>query len=138
MLQYPTNVYPQDIAMASAQHPTMKFTFNGDILTSVWSKFYDYNSGELVYSNSAARNTKTPIAYNGEEYPVPPPYSLQVGNDYMYQMMLTQSSVDGSEDIYDMPIVRGEVESASGTEIMIEDKITNIYEWNVYQNVFYQ
>lgn len=142
MLQYPTNVYPQDTAIAAAVSPRMYFTFNGDILTTVWSRFYDYNSGELVADVPSGATPRTPQAYNGERILTPVPsqrqgeeYPLQQGNDYMYQMMLTQSTVDGSDNIYDMPIVRGEVESVSGTEIMIEDRITNIYEWNVYQNV---
>lgn len=142
MLQYPTNVYPQDTAIADAVRPYMYFTFNGDILTTVWSRFYDYNSGELVADVPSGATPRTPQAYNGERILTPVPsrrqgeeYPLQQGNDYMYQMMLTQSTVDGSDNIYDMPIVRGEVESVSGTEIMIEDRITNIYEWNVYQNV---
>lgn len=142
MLQFPTNVYPQDIAIASAERPYMYFTFNGDILTTVWSKFYDYNSGELVADVKSGATPRTPIAYNGEMVLTPTParrpgesYPIQVGNDYMYQMMFTQSTVDGSDNIYDMPIVRGEIISASGTEIMIKDQINNIYEWNVYQNV---
>ena len=140
MLQYPTNVYPQSIAVTDIEGSSnhwMNFIFNGDILTSVWHKFYDYNSGEIALTFNFNIGFRHPIAYNGEKYSTGiygGQGDLQRGKDYMYQMMLTQSSVDGSENIYDMPIVRGTVLSASGTTVLISKGINNIYEWNVLSN----
>lgn len=137
MLQYPTNVYPQNIAIADIEHPWLYFTFNGDILTSVWTNFYDYNSGEIAGTGRHYIAPRYPMRYNGEEYLMPTVGAgrLQQGKDYMYQMMFTQSSVDGSENIYDMPIVRGTVLSVSETTVLISSGINNIYEWNVFEDI---
>lgn len=138
MLQFPTNIYPQNVAFDPTIEDTynrLRFIFNGDILTTANFKIYDYNSGELVSESHYSKPDRTPWHYNGEEATFRNGTlgdDLTVGNDYVIQMMLTQSLVDGSENICDMPVVRGKVVSViSGSAIKIEDGIENIYEWEI-------
>lgn len=131
MLQFPTNVYPQNVAFDANNQQSLTCVFNGDVLSSVWYKAYDYYSGSLV--STSHRRT---LAYNGESGGISlNTGSFENGNDYVIQLMYTQTTADGTENVYDMPIVRGNILSASGTSIMIADKIQNIYEWNVSNNV---
>ena len=136
MLQFPTNVYPQNIAVDITRDYLMSFEFNGDILSNIFIKEYDYSSGDLIRSHwKAGSGARLPIGYNGDVVSIDldgnNPHLLTNGNDYYAQMMLVQMSTDGLECIYDMPIVRGQIESASGTNVTIADNIMNIYEWNV-------
>ena len=58
MLQYPTNVYPQNIAVdlfpEGADDNTsvlnFSFTFNGDKLTRMWQSFYDAETYNCTYN----------------------------------------------------------------------------------------
>lgn len=136
MLQFPTNVYPQNIAVDITRDYLMSFEFNGDILSNIFIKEYDYSSGDLIRSRwEAGSESRLPIGYNGDVVSINldgnNPHLLTNGNDYYAQMMLVQMSTDGLECIYDMPIVRGQIESASRTNVTIADNIMNIYEWNV-------
>lgn len=138
MLQFPTNVYPQNVAFDANNQQSLTCVFNGDILTSVWYKAYDYYSGSLVSTSyrKSGQGARQAIGYNGDGGGIAlTTSSFENGNDYVIQLMYTQSTADGADNIYDMPIVRGNILSASGTSIMIADKIQNIYEWNVSNNV---
>lgn len=137
MLQFPTNIYPQNVAFDPAvidDKNHVSFIFNGDVLTTANFKIYNYNTGEFVEESHYATQDQTPWHYNGEEvsFVNGTLSSLVAGNDYVIQMMLTQSTVDGYKNIYDMPVVRGkvvEVPTGTITSLIIEDKINNIYEW---------
>lgn len=135
MLQFPTNVYPQNVAFDPTIADTnnrLSFIFNGDILTTANFKIYDYMTGSLVKASHYATEEGEPWHYNGEEVSFANGTlgnGLTVGNDYVIQMMLTQCDADGLI-ICDMPVVRGRVQSVTSThEITIEDGINNIYEW---------
>lgn len=135
MLQFPTNVYPQNVAFdptVADDNNRLKFIFNGDILTTAHFKVYDYMTGELTRTSFYATPEGEPWHYNGEEVSFVNGTlgdGLSAGNDYVLQMMLTQCDADGLI-ICDMPVVRGKVQSiTSAHEINIEDKINNIYEW---------
>ena len=137
MLQYPTNVSPENTEFdpnVIDENNRVLFTFNGDILTAAFFKIYDYTTGELVSGSFYAKDDRTPIRYNGEilTFSNGTLSDLEAGHDYVWQMMLTQSSTDGSENIYDMPVLNGEIQTdytSGSTSIFIENKITNIYEW---------
>lgn len=137
MLQFPTNVYPQNVAFDPTivdSNNRVWFIFNGDILTTANFKIYDYNTGEMVSESHYATQNRTPWRYNGEEvtFANGTLSELTAGNDYVMQMMFTQSTTDGSKNICDMPVVRGKIVTVtSGSGIAIEDKINNIYEWEV-------
>lgn len=135
MLQFPTNVYPQNVAFDPTvvdENNRLKFVFNGDILTTAHFKVYNYMTGELVATSFYATPEGEPWHYNGEEVFFVNGtlgHDLSIGNDYVIQMMLTQCDADGYT-ICDMPVVRGKVQSGSSThQFTIEDKINNIYEW---------
>lgn len=135
MLQFPTNVYPQNVAFDPTvvdDNNRLKFIFNGDILTTAHFKVYNYMTGELVRASFYATPEGKPWHYNGEEVSFANGTlgdGLSAGSDYVLQMMLTQCDADGLI-ICDMPVVRGKVQSVTSThEIIIEDKINNIYEW---------
>lgn len=139
VLQFPTNIYPQNVAFDPAisdENSTIRFVFNGDFLTTISYRVYNYMTGELLYEAYSAPSTRQPQYYNGDtvEYREGALCGLQTGQDYVIQMMLTQSST--LDLVYDMPVVRGEVQTgSSGTSIMIEDKINNIYEWTTYNGL---
>jgi hypothetical protein len=148
VLQFPTNVYPQNIAIDKDDYlgggvSHLKFLFNGDFLTSVWVRIYNYSTGgvenDQIYdaiSMSMSENSRSVMYYNGEQFYGSDIFrNLSNNEDYAFQMMFTQSTADGSENIYDMPVVRGNILSADGTSIMIADGISNIYEWNVSNNI---
>ena len=138
MLQYPTNIYPQNVAIDANESNSLRCVFNGDILTSVWYKAYDYYTGGLVSSSyrKSGRGTRAALEYNGGDGGINLNMSsFTNGSDYVIQLMYTQSTADGSSNIYDMPIVRGNVLSSSGTSVMIAEGISNLYEWNVSNNV---
>lgn len=139
MIQYPTNVYPDNATFDPTVIDTrsaVSFTFNGDILTAAYYKIYDYYTGE-VSSTSAIRNPDgSVLRYNGEDLQLIAGSlsQLSVGGDYVMQMMLTQNTADGSEPVYDMPIFRGTLlpaqDAASQSVAMIEKDVTTIYPWN--------
>ena len=103
MLQYPTNVYPQNIAVdlfpEGAEDNTVvlnfSFTFNGDELTRIWQSFYDGETNKEIYTRY--RNHNIPTYFNGETVSA---FSLTYGQskeyfkpnkDYMYNYILGQT-----------------------------------------------
>lgn len=139
MIQYPTNVYPDNVTFDPTVidvNSAASFTFNGDILTAAYYKVYDYHTGEMA-STSAIRNPDSSVLrYNGEDLRLVNGSlsELEVGRDYVMQIMLTQNTADGSEIVYDMPIFRGTLlpaqDAASQNVAMIEKDVTTIYPWN--------
>lgn len=136
MLQFPTNIYPQNVAFdptVADDKNRLKFIFNGDILTTANFKIYNYDTGELVSTSFYATESGEPWKYNGEEVIFARGTlgdGLSVSNDYVIQMMLTQRTADGQSLMCDMPVVRGRVVRGDSTfNFFIQDKINNIYEW---------
>lgn len=136
MLQFPTNIYPQNVAFdptVADDKNKLKFVFNGDILTTANFKIYNYATGEFVSASWYATENGEPWRYNGQEVSFANGTlgdGLSIGNDYVIQMMLTQRTADGLSLMCDMPVVRGKVVNGGSTfNFFIEDKINNIYEW---------
>jgi len=140
MIQYPVNIYPQDIAIdanAITQGAVpVSFTFNGDVLTDIILRFYNYNSGEIIktvfYSGQYYNGSNVSLPYLSADF--------VNGQDYVLQMILAQKNNDS--DIYDMPVLSGKVakqQSATGdnSKILVESGITSIYEWGEDNGFFY-
>lgn len=56
MLQYPTNFYPENVAIDTDAENNIEFTFNGDFLTAVTFRTINYMTGEAVDSYCVAAN----------------------------------------------------------------------------------
>lgn len=140
MIQYPTNVYPNDIAIDPDKITNgstyVSFTFNGDILSNIIYRFYNYRTGEIevvFFANETA--------YNGET--VSTSYlkgGFVAGEDYVLQMMLVQKNAS-NDDLYDMPVLSGTVPKqnaavGSNKKIIVESGITQIYEWGESDGVY--
>ena len=139
MVQYPTNVYPDNVcfdADVSDSNNRIAFQFNGDIMSGILYHVYNYNTGELVYDTGAMYQSHTPWAYNGQEYSTFEGLfvdELDNGEDYALQLMPIQYTADGSSPLCDMFMLRGLVQQnylTTDTYMVIEDKISSIYEWN--------
>jgi hypothetical protein len=138
VVQYPTNVYPENIAFDSTVldcNNTISFKFNGDILTGALYNVFDYNTGELVLTKGYVNQLRTPIAYNGRELKMTNGFlnDLDNGKDYAMQIMVLQWQSDGTTPLCDMFVLRGQTQenylTTDNTIITIEDKISSIYEW---------
>lgn len=144
MLQYPTNLnldgqtFDPEIA---AFNNKISFTFNGDFLTHVLYKVYDYNTGEQVkvsgsaYPSPSGYQDHRVLKYNGETFETAYGYlsSLTAGHDYALQLQLVQYTRDGSAPLCDMFVLRGLTQEnylTTDTYVTIEDNIANIYEWD--------
>lgn len=144
MLQYPTNLnldgqtFDPEIA---AFNNKISFTFNGDFLTGVLYKVYDYNTGKQVKVNNAdypspnMNQNHSVLYYNGEVFETS--YGklsqLVAGKDYAIQMQLVQFNKAGTAPLCDMFVLRGLTQQnyvSSDGYITIEDNISNIYEWD--------
>lgn len=136
MIQYPTNVSPENVAIVSSRRD-IDFTFNGDILSTVTYRIRNYDTGDIVYSGVAAHSDLEPLGYNGSYIPrsVMSSSFLTSGQNYTLQMMLTQHTADSTTPIYDMPVLSGTIlprQSAVGgsaTQICAEKNISAIYPW---------
>lgn len=145
MLQYPTNFYPENVAIdrslpQSDDTTKLRFTFNGDILTCLWIKVFDYATGALVTHRLRSAAALLPWKYNGDEVEILNMFSACTnGNDYVVQMILAQCNQTGTGNIYDMPVLGGSLQETmtSATSLKIEDGIENIYEWG-YDNGLYK
>lgn len=141
MLQYPINVYPDNITLDLANNNAnkIKFTFKGDVLTQYLWRLYDYDTETVVSEKKTIDYNQmlTPIAYNNEGVVSNAEWGdLPRDKEYRYimQFMFTQSDYTDRvyENIYDRFVLRGETNEAytSGTSLVIEDRINLIYEWN--------
>ncbi len=146
MLQYPINVYPDNVAFDSTKNTYQRnihFTNKGDFLTCAYWRLYNYDTQEIATVGGAQvlgiikNATLTPLAYNNEEVQSELTFAnLPVGR-YILQMMLTQTRTNKTNtsfiNIYDRYVSRGKLTAAytTGDEtIKIEDKVNVIYEWN--------
>ena len=136
MLQYPTNFYPENVAIDTDAENNIEFTFNGDFLTAVTFRTINYMTGESADSYRVAAN-QVPRWYNGDRVMVRGLSNLTNGDDYIIEMLLTQTDDSGSP-LYDMAVLSGtvySVQSDNKTSIFIADRITNIYEWDKSKSI---
>lgn len=129
MIQYPTNVKPSNYAFDAAKQTgesVIEYTFNGDILTHAIYQIFDYETYEKVYE----------VTYIEEKYSgykvahSIPANTLTNGRNYIMQMLLCQKTTDGTDFIYDIPVLGGTIEEinvSDNTKIYIEPEITAIY-----------
>lgn len=134
MLEYPSNFYPCDIAIDKndSSQNYIGFTFNGDMMSAAYFRGDDYTTGITTGIGGVASSTGRPICYNGQWFAVNGSDLFVNGHDYTGQVLITQRSVDGTENIYDIPVLNGEVQedyTSGATKIVIEDKIASIYQW---------
>lgn len=147
MLQYPTNVYPADSTFdATVNDDTnkLKFTFNGDIFTGVLFKVYNYDTGEFIKDGAYMLQNHAPIGFNGDTIETDtgffgytgsanPP--LVNGTNYVLQLQLVQFKQSVNEPLYDMFVLRGDIQedyNSSTDYVVIKTNIPNIYEWDTY------
>lgn len=144
MLQYPTNVSLDGQTFdpsVSDNNNKLSFTFNGDYLTGVLYKVYNYNTGELIkvsgniYPSPSMYQDHTILKYNGQTFETENGFlsQLTAGNDYAIQMQLVQFNLAGTAPLCDMFVLRGLTQQnyiSSDGYITIEDNISNIYEWD--------
>lgn len=140
MVQYPTNIYPSGTtfdASVSDDNNRVAFTFNGDIMSNALYHVFDYNTGEQVLETASGYQDHSPIGYNGTEFESARGFfgSLTNGKDYAFQILIPQFTMTGNprEPLCDMFVLRGTTQEnyvASDGHIVIEDKISNIYEWS--------
>ena len=138
MLQFPTNVFPQNNAVDVSKDVIRSFTFNGDRLAWVYDQTYDNDTGKKVLVSYAPLNGNgKPFKYNGETVEIlSNSYTgvLENGKDYSHQMVLMQRDENGN-NIYDIYIGRGRLlEDGNSSVMYIESSLNNIYE---FQNEYY-
>lgn len=144
MLQYPIDVYPDNVAVdkySELNDRRVHFTFKGDFLKAFVIRFYDYNSGNVVSNDAPVYDFDDEglvfkhIGYNNTTVysgaiigNLPQPKSL------IMQMML----IEGSRSVAGVDpsrfVLRGRLEEgceSGSTTIKIENKINNIYEWDL-------
>ena len=119
----------------------MKFIFNGDRLSYVDIRVIDMATSvqTSVYSVSEDDSYGNLPRYNGEEFATTTnvPY-LQNGHDYVWQVMLAQRNLSGTDNLYDIPVCRGTVPFKTGGDtpstILFVDSNLPIYEWGYNGN----
>lgn len=149
MLQHPINVYPDKTAFATADsnyYRGIQLTFQGDMLSSLYWRLYNYDTGAIALENKIYGEQMRPICYNNGKVEIPNIFtSLGVGR-YVMQFMMTQTRVDQDDEtpnrinVHDRFVSRGKLVQAyvraSQTSIVIEDNIRVIYEWNKNGSVY--
>lgn len=147
MLQYPTNVYPADATFdANVNDNTNRigFTFNGDIFTGMLYKVYNYDTGEFVKDGAWMDQTHVPLGYNGDYkesatgiFGYSGHNPLTNGTNYVFQLQFVQFTKDGSAPLYDMFVLRGDIQEdydSTTDYVTIKTDIPNIYEWDTYSD----
>lgn len=135
MIEYPTDYYPNDVAFdinATDGSNAISFIFNGDAMSGAYFRGYDYTTGEVLSTGGVASESGKPFRFNGEKFQLTPMAGLINGHDYTAQVLITQRNMSGTENIYDIAVLSGELQRechVGDTSIYIEDRITNIYEW---------
>lgn len=141
MIQYPTNVSPQNIAIdaTSTANTHVTFTLNADCLSYVRYRIFEYDTGEIVVNDTKYNTGFSPLGYNG--YKISTSFGSNIltnGKDYILQMMLCQRTADGTEFLYDMPVLGGVVTgSPARNKIYVAKDITSIYPWGYTSGVYY-
>lgn len=146
MLQYPIDFYPDGNTIdpsGNVNQRTLKFTFKGDILLGWAWRVYDYDTEEELTLSSPFHyaGVGTGFHYNNESisdnvaFSDVTTYPIDTEHRYVLQCCLFQGT--GLNNlIHDRFVLRGEladdyVHSTDLTNMLIEDKINLIYEWNV-------
>lgn len=141
MIQYPTNVSPQNIAIDATDtiDTHITFTSNADYLSYVRYRIFEYDTGKMVVNDVNYKTDFSPLGYNG--YKISTNFGNGVlvnGKDYILQMMLCQRNANGTEFLYDMPVLGGVVaNSPARNKIYVADNITSIYPWGYTSGVYY-
>ena len=151
MLQYPINVYPDHTAFdprESNYYKGIKLTFQGDMLSALFWKLYDYDTGSLISQNKIYGTQMTPLCYNNGEIAIPNIFASLSDGRYVFQLMMTQTRTAVTTypttteyervNVHDRYISRGKTAEAyaSGTSITIEEDIKVIYPWNKNGDVY--
>lgn len=144
MLQYPINVYPDNVAVdktSSSNDRDVHFTFKGDILKAYVVRFYDYKTGNVatndtpIYDYDSTNLVFNNIGYNNGFMSASGLLtSLQTTGSYIMHMMMIEGSVSTGGLNVSRFVLRGKTTAAclsGATTIKIEDKINNIYEWDL-------
>lgn len=139
MLQYPTNVSPENTAKP-ASSTIMSFTFNGDRLSYYNIKATDMATGEKIgigYWGEAMESHGGCPAFNGDQITMATSaQGLTDGHDYVWQVMMSQRDLAGENNLYDIPVCRGSIQSGgSGSPtVLFIDKHLPLYEWGYNGN----
>ncbi len=140
MIQYPTNVSPQNMAIDAADvtDTIVTFTSNADFLSYVRYRIFEYDSGRMVAEFSKYENGFKPLGYNG--YTISTNFGKDIlvnGKDYILQMMMCQRSADGAEFLCDMPVLGGVVDGSPGRNVIyVAENIASIYSWGYNSGVY--
>lgn len=141
MIQYPTNVSPQNTAIdaTNTADTHITFTSNADYLSYVRYRIFEYDTGKMVVNKINYKTDFLPLGYNG--YKISTSFGNDVlanGKDYILQMMLCQRTADGTEFLYDMPVLGGVVTGSSArNKIYVAENITSIYPWGYTSGLYY-
>ena len=106
MLQFPTNVYPHNVAVEiDEKHPfTSSYTFNGDLLRWGLCDYYDNVTGEKTLHAYFPKGGSIGTYYNGDTVRIGHQYTISYfdnGYDYKYRYTLFQSDpteVENNDD----------------------------------------
>lgn len=142
MLQYPTNVSPENTAKP-ADATKMSFTFNGDRLSYYRIRATDLETNTKIgieyKSEDMESNNGLPL-YNGEQLTMANNASgLTNGHNYVWQVLLAQRDLAGENPLYDIPVCRGAiigVDPNDTTKIYIDSKLP-LYEWGYSSGAYY-
>lgn len=138
MLQYPTNVSPENTAKP-ADATQMSFTFNGDRLSYINVKATDMATGERVGIGYYSEDMGNVLPrYNGDTVTFPPDHYAQGlidGHDYVWQVLMAQRDLSGANNLYDIPVCRGSIKASTvdNTQIYIDQNLP-LYEWGYNGN----
>lgn len=138
MIQYPINPSTETFDATEAGHGCFA-TFQGDILTYQHIKIFNYDTGEIVWNSLYGKPDASPIAYNGQTFNTlfRDDRPCENGKRYVWQVSMTQKTIDGSSFIYDMPVLGGRLSrDSSGTTLYIADNLTSIYPWGKLGNIY--
>lgn len=138
MIQYPINPSTETFDATEAGHGCFA-TFQGDILTYQHVKIFNYDTGEVVWNSLYGKPDASPIAYNGQTFNTlfRDDRPCENGKRYVWQVSMTQKTIDGSSFIYDMPVLGGRLSrDSSGTTLYIADNLTSIYPWGKLGNIY--
>ena len=129
MIQYPTNVTPQNRSIDATGVNHIIYTFNGDYLMAAYYKVINYDTGEAEFTSLQMNNDSSPIGYNGYRISSANLTGLSNKRRYITQMMLMQGNASGTP-ICDMPVLGGTVQATNSfTVFYIESGIESIYPW---------
>ena len=145
MLQYPTNVYPDGAtfdALLQNDDNKIKFTFNGDYYTGALYKIYNYDTGEFIKNGEMLLQSREPQGYNGDDiasdaglFGYADHNPLANGGNYVFQLQFVQFTQNGSEPLFDMFALRGNVQEdydSTTDYVVVKTNIPNIYEWDTF------